>query len=143
MAVKTLDTLIRLHKQRVDIMRREMVAFEEERRQLLAFAERLKREHAEEMQLMLAEVKVASFFGSYSAGVKQKLLNIDGEVKRLDAAIEEKAEAIREEFSEQKKYEITRETTLKRIEQKEKNLLQQRFDEIGSQQYHKAKENPL
>src|SRR5271156_372906 len=103
MAVKTLNTLIKLHKRRVDVMRREMVAIEEERKQLLQLAQRLREEHAREMRLATEEPKMAGFFGAYSARIRQRQENIVQEVKRLDAAIEEKAQAIREEFSEQKK----------------------------------------
>jgi hypothetical protein len=143
MAVKTMNTLIKLHKRRVDVLRREMVALEEERRQLLQVSERLREEHAREMRLATAEPKMAGFFGAYSARIRQRQENIAQEVKRLDAAIEAKAQAIREEFSEQKKYEIAREHAKKREAQDVRARLQQRFDEIGTQQYIKLKDNPV
>ncbi len=120
-----------------------MVALEEERRQLLQVSERLREEHAREMRLATAEPKMAGFFGAYSARIRQRQENIAQEVKRLDAAIEAKAQAIREEFSEQKKYEIAREHAKKREAQDVRARLQQRFDEIGTQQYIKLKDNPV
>jgi len=143
MALKTMNTLIKLHKRRVDVMRREMVAIEEERKQLLQLSERLKQEHAREMKLAAEEPKVAGFFGAYSARIKERQESIREEVKRLDASIEEKAAAIREEFSEQKKYEIAREHTKKRMAEEARVRVQQRFDEIGAQQYFKTKDNPV
>jgi ribosomal protein S8E len=64
------------------------------------------------------------------------------EVKRIDTAIAAKAEAIRSEFSEQKKYEVAREHANKRLAEEAQRRVQQRFDEIGAQQYQKAKGTP-
>jgi hypothetical protein len=140
MAIKTLTTLVKLHKRRVDVLRREMIAIEEERRQLLQVSAKLHEEHKREMRLATEEPKMAGFFGAYSRRVKERQEKIAGEVKRLDSSIEEKAEAIRTEFSEQKKYEIAREHAKKRLDEEARLRVQQRFDEIGSQQY--AARNP-
>jgi hypothetical protein len=143
MAVKTMNTLIKLHKRRIDVMRREMIAIEEQRKQLLQVAEKLVQEHAREMKLATEEPKMAGFFGAYSKRVKERQEAIRLEVKRLDAAIEEKAEAIRTEFSEQKKYEIAREHAKQREALEARVNLQRRYDEIGTQQYIKAKEHTV
>jgi len=141
MALKTLHTLIKLHKRRVDVIRREMEALEEERRQLLDLAEKLKKEHAEEMERAASDPKIASFFGAYSRRVKERQSHIIEEVKRLDGAIDAKSEAIREEFSEQKKYEIARNLEKKRILEGDRRRQQVRFDEIGAQQYLGKQDN--
>jgi hypothetical protein len=141
--MKPLTTLIKLHKRRVDIIRREMVVIEEERKQLLAVAEKLREEHAREMELSTADAKMAGFFGAYSKRNRERQEKIALEVKRLDAAIEQKAEAIREEFSEQKKYEIAREHAQKRLAAVARARQQQRFDEIGTQQFLKLKDQPV
>jgi len=143
MAIKAMNTLIKLHKRRVDVMRREMIAIEEERKQLLQLSERLREEHAREARLATEEPKMAGFFGAYSARMKQRQEGIKQEVKQLDAKIAEKAEAIREEFSEQKKYEIAREHAKKRLAEQARIRLQERFDEIGAQQYLRQKDNPI
>ncbi len=143
MALKSLNTLVKLHKRRVDVMRREMIALEEERKQLIEVSTKLSAEHAREMLLAAEEPKMAGFFGAYSARVKERQEKIAIEVKRLDGSIEEKAEAIREEFSEQKKYEIAREHVKKRLDEQTKTRLQQRFDEIGNQQYLKLKDSTV
>ena len=143
MAIKTLSTLIKLHKRRVDIIRREMIPLEEERRQLLIAVEKLHAEHEREMRLAAEDAKIAGFFGAYSKRVKQRQEVIAREITRLDAAIEVKVNAIREEFSEQKKYEIAREQEKKRNLQEAQRRQQQRFDEIGAQQYLRARDNSL
>ena len=42
------------------------------------------------MALAAQEPRVASFFGAYSARIKERQEGISGEVKRLDGEIEEK-----------------------------------------------------
>jgi len=143
MAIKTLNTLIKLHKRRVDIIRREMVTLEEERNQLQIVAEKLAAELAEEMRLAAEDAKVAGFFGAYSKRVKERQEIIVQEMKRLDEAIALKVEAIREEFAEQKKYEIAHENAEKRLLKEAQRRQQQRFDEIGTQQYLKTKEHTV
>ena len=71
MAIKTLNTLIKVHKQQVDALRRKMVALEEERHQLEMLADKLRAEREREMQLILKEPDFAGFFGSYSTHVAQ------------------------------------------------------------------------
>lgn len=140
MAVKTFNTLIKLHKRRVDVMRREMLAFEEERNQLLVLSKTLHEEYAREVEVSTADARMAGFFGAYSLRVQKRQASIAEEVARLDKAIEAKAEAIRAEFAEQKKFEIAKGHAQKRIAEQEKHKLQSRFDEIGSQQYQKLQE---
>ncbi len=142
MAIKSFTTLIKLHKRRVDVMRREMVAMEEERKQLLELSETLRKERLQEMQLVAGEPKVGAFFGAYSARIAKKRDEIAVEVTRLEKEIEAKVAAIREEFSEQKRFEIAREHAMQKIAHKAQLSLQQRFDEIATQQYLK-KESTL
>ncbi len=143
MALKPLRTLIKLHKRRVDVLRREMVALEEERKQLLLLASALQAEHAREMQLAAQDPQIARFFSAYSQGVKNRLEALAEEARRLDGAIEEKIEAIREEFGEQKKYEIAREHIQKRENEEMHRRQQQRFDEIGMQQHLRQEGRPV
>ena len=143
MDLKSMNTLIKLHKRRVDVLRREMVALEDERKQLTDLAERLREEHASEAQLAAEDAKMAGFFGAYDARMKKRQESIAQEVARIDATIAEKREAIRGEFSEQKKYEIARENMKKRLDATRAARIQERFDEIGSQQYLKLKDNPV
>jgi hypothetical protein len=141
MALKTMNTLIKLHKRRVEVMRREMVTLEEERRQLQELSARLKEEHAREMRLSAEDPKVGAFFGAYSKRMKERQEGVIKEITRLNGEIDAKTDAIREEFSEQKKYEIAREHAKKRLSDEARLRVQQRFDEIGAQQH--LKENPV
>ena len=137
MPTKTLNTLIKLHKQQVDVLRREMVVLEDERQQLQDFTAKLKNEHENEMQLMAQDAQMANFFASYSAGIKKKLQKIAEEISRINNEIAAKLELISEEFANQKRYEIARDNLKERIKQEEKHHLQQRFDEVAVQQFLK------
>lgn len=140
MAIKSFNTLIKLHKRRVDIIRREMLALEEQRTQLLQLSRTLQAEYAHEVGIASSDAHIAGFFGAYAQRVQKKLEAIANEVLQLDAAIEAKGEAIRTEFAEQKKYEIAKAAEMKRLAEKEHTRQQARFDEIGAQQYMKQQE---
>lgn len=142
MSSKTLSTLIKVHKQQTDMLRREMVQLETELHQLEKASEQLQYEHEQEMRMVIRAPEFSGFFGAYSAHVQQRQKAIVEEVRRLNEAIEEKRVAIAEEFSEQKKYEIAQENMKKRQQEEEKHRQQSRFDEVANQQYlAKHKEN--
>lgn len=143
MSVKTLGTLIKIHKQQTDLLRREMVAFEEELHQLQMLAEKLHNEHEQEIHIVAKDPALASFFGSYSAHTRNKLAKLGEEIKRLMDKIEEKRDKIALEFGEQKKYEIAQGNLKKKIAEQEKHRQQNRFDEVASQQHTRQKETPL
>ncbi|HEU5048329.1 MAG TPA: hypothetical protein VFT64_10870 [Rickettsiales bacterium] len=142
MSVKTLGTLIKVHKQRLDQLRRQMVALQEELHQLEQLAARLKREHEEEIELVAREHSLASFFGSYSSHTRKKLEKIAEETARLEETIEKKRAEIAEEFGEQKKYEIAQTNLKAKLDAQEKRLQMGRLDEIATQQYMRHKEEP-
>ncbi len=143
MAIKTLATLIKIHKQKADFLRREMIALEEESHQLELLADKLRREHEQEMKLVIDDPALARYFGSYSTHVKKKIAAIREEIKNLQESIEKKRIEISEEYSEQKKYEIASDNIKKKMQEEERHRLQKRFDEVGSQQYQRLKENPV
>ena len=143
MAIKTFNTLIKLHKRRVDIIRREMRALEEQRQQLLSLSASLHAEYEHEVSIASNDAKMAGFFGAYAMRVQKRQETIAQEVKKLDDTIEQKAESIRTEFAEQKKYEIARTHAVKKQAELEKHRQQSRYDEVASQQYMKLQENPV
>lgn len=140
MALKTLNTLIKLHKRRIDILRRDMQALEEERRQLLLLTEQLRIEIEQEIMVTTSDAKIAGFFGAYSERIRKRQLAIAQEISRLDDAIKAKSEGIQTEFSEQKKFEIVLTQTEKRLAEDAKREQQKRFDEMGAQQYARTQE---
>ena len=143
MAVKSLDTLIRLHKRRIDVLRSELRAVEEERTQLISLSHRLQMEFNREVEISASDGQVAGFFGAYASRVRKRQKDIAAEVLRLDGVIEAKTESIRLEFAEQKKFEIAKATALQKEITKEKQRHQVTLDEIGNQQFVKLQEVPV
>lgn len=143
MAVKTLNTLIKIHKQRADFLRRELITLEDELHQLQALIARLKHEHEQEMQMVVSDPSYSKFFGTYSVHVRHKIASIGEEIKRLQEAVEAKRVEISEEYSEQKKYEIALDNAKARIAEEDKHRLQSRFDEVANQQFMRQQENPV
>lgn len=135
MSEKTLSTLIKIHKQQVDVLRREMGLLESEMQQLQTLTENLTSEHEREMKLVIDAPSFAGFFGAYSSSIKRKLKDISEEIKRLSDAVDEKKVAIMQEFGEQKKYEIAEGNLKQQIREEGKRNLQQRFDEVAAQKY--------
>jgi hypothetical protein len=143
MAIKPLTTLIKIHKQKTDVLRREMIVLEEELHQLQMVERKLRMEHEQEAQLVMKDPLFLGFFGAYSAYVKKRLQAIAKEMERLQNAIEEKRDEISAEFSEQKKYEIARDHISKRIMEEERRRAQQKYDEVATQQYMRLQESSL
>lgn len=143
MAIKSLTTLIKVHKQKTDVLRREMIVLEEELHQLQMVERKLRNEHEQEAQLVMKEPLFLGFFGAYSAYVKKRLQALAKEMERLQNAIEEKRDEISAEFSEQKKYEIARDHISKRIMEEERRRAQQKYDEVATQQYMRLQESSL
>lgn len=143
MAVKALDTLIRLHKRRADALQKELRRLEDERQQLVNLSQKMQEEYLREIELAAQDAHISAFFGAYSQRIHKRQQDIAKEVLRLDKFIEAKAEAIRDEYAEQKKYEIARAHMMGLIASKERQRDQTILNEIGSQQYLKLQENVL
>jgi flagellar export protein FliJ len=135
MAVKGLDTLIRLQKRSIDALRRELGLLEEQYHQLLLVSQALRVEYKTEQEKALASPEGISFLASYAEGVRLRQERLQREMKNTNDAVNEKRERIAEAFGTQKTYEIARDQALKRQEEKTRRMQQERFDEIGVQQY--------
>lgn len=141
MALKSLQTLIKLHKRRIDLLRREVVSLEEERKQLIVLTHTLQEEHQKELQISAENPLLGRFFASYSKNTKERLENIASEIDRLTATIEAKTEIIREEFGEQKKYELLHSEQKLRLEQKAAKQSSQFLDDVGMQQFIRTEDS--
>jgi len=135
MSVKSLNTLIKLQKRQIDVLRREISLLQDERNKLQEASEKLRQEYARESELLQNDLSMASFFATYSHCTKLRMATLGDEIFKLDGEIEAKTDIVREQFGEQKKYEIALQNAKKRIFEAEKHLLQKTFDEVASQSY--------
>ncbi|MEI7669568.1 MAG: flagellar export protein FliJ [Pseudomonadota bacterium] len=136
MAIKSLKTLIRLQKHKIDNLRRELSPLLEELRQLEFAKEKLQQELIKEIETINNNPEFGGFFGAYSANVKERIEKISSEIIRVNSEIEKKRSELSEEFSEQKKYELALESEKKRILENEKRLENLELDEIAMRQYN-------
>jgi flagellar export protein FliJ len=138
--MKTLDTLIRLHKRTLDGLRRQMVELETQKSQLQQAIINLQKELDSEVALAGKQPEMANFFGEFAKRIKTRQENLRQEIRALDAKITELNKEIFDAFAELKKYEIAKENAKQRAREEEKRKETLMLDEIAAQQYQRKKE---
>lgn len=135
--MKTLDTLIRLHKRTLDELRRNMGALENQKAQLQQAIQAMQKELDKEIALAGKQPEMANFFGGFAKRIKNRQDIIHQEIRALDVKITALNKEIFEAFTELKKYEIAKENAKLRAREEEKRKETLMLDEIASQQYQK------
>jgi len=129
--VKALNTLTRLHKQRLDEARSHLVALEERRAELLDARDRLDETLAAERKTAASSVEAGRTFAAYARRMTAERAAIDDDLAALAVEIERAADAVAAAFQELKKYEITLERRLARARAAEARVDRARLDEVG------------
>lgn len=135
--MKTLDTLIRLHKRKLDELRRNMVALENQKVQLQQAIKNLQQELENEVKLAGKQPEMANFFGEFAKRIKNRQENLRQEIVALDVKINNLNKEIFEAFTELKKYEIAKENAKLRQREEANRKETIMLDEIASQQYQR------
>lgn len=135
--MKGLSTLIKLHKRKLDDLRRKMGALENQKAQLLALSARLQKELEHEIELAGLQPEMGSFFGGFAKRIQRRQEAIAEEVKSLDKQMDKLRDEIAAEFSEQKKFEIAKDNALKREEAEQNRKDTIVLDEIAQQQHRR------
>jgi|GEM_PF-989762 len=136
MAIKSLAILIRLQKQKIDTLRREVSDLQDVIHQLETAREQLQETYRKELETVSLDPELGGFVGGYSHYVKERTVALGEEIKRLVAILEAKREEMATEFAEQKKYEIAMENEAKKQDVIEKRQELQVLDEIATRQYN-------
>ena len=134
--MKTLNTLIRLHKRNLDELRRSMVALESQKDQLIQTIEASQRELEREVDLAKNTPEMSSFFGEFAKRIKNRQEKIYKEIQVIDKKITELNNKMAQEFTELKKFEIALENAKNRIKTEEIRKETLMLDEIAAQQFH-------
>lgn len=103
--MKTLNTLVKVQKQKLDTVRRNLASLESQVAQLQALDKTIEKELATEIQLADTSAELSGFFGDYIKRVRERQQRIRQEIRELDVQVEMTREALRAEYSEQLKYE--------------------------------------
>jgi flagellar protein FliJ len=138
--MKTLNTLIKLHRRKLDELRRRMGSLENQKTQLLQASASLQNELREEIEKASLQPEMGQFFGGFAKRIQQRQEDIAKEVGSLDEQIRALGEEIAEAYTDVKKYEIAEENAKLREKEtqarKETNML----DELAAQQYRRQNE---
>lgn len=130
--MKTINTLIRVHKQRLDDKRIRLVEIENERDRLRRSIDDLAAELESEKRTAATSYDAAQTFTAYAARIGERRRAYENEMIAIGSRIVKVAEEVAEAFRELKKYEISRDLRQDRENMLEARREQALFDEIGS-----------
>lgn len=130
--MKSLNTLIRLHRQKMDELRQELVQWQERRARFVQASETLAAQLARELKMAGEYPEMGGFFGQFSKHIGERQDSIRQQIVRADRQIGAIQAHIFQAFGEMKKYEIARDRRLEE-ERRERELKEQAaLDEIGA-----------
>ncbi len=139
--MKTLSTLIRLQKQRLDALRRRLAVLQNQRSALEEKDTALMQELQRELELGSQQPEMGGFFGNFAARIKQKRIEIATEIIRIDQFITAATDQIRESFADMKRYEIALELRKKAEITERQRKETNRLDEVAAQRHNRKKES--
>ena len=103
--MKTIKTLIKVQKQKLDMVRRNLVSLETQMAQLNMLNEKLEKDLAAEIELADKSAELSSFFGDYIKRIRARQERLRKEIRDLDVQVEMAREVVRHDYGEQLKYE--------------------------------------
>lgn len=129
--MKSLKTLIRLHRNRVDEQRRQLGQLQNKQAQLEQMTATLVQELKQEQVMAAKTPEMSTFFGDFAERIRKRRDTIAQEMMKLEKQMAELSEKIRESFAELKKFEIVEERRKKEAaaEQDRKDVIQ--MDEVA------------
>ena len=138
--MKTLNILIKVQKQKLDIVRRNLAGLESQVAQLEILDTNLEKDLAEEIKLADSSAELSGFFGDYIKRVRQRQDRIRSEIRELNIQIEMAREAVRAEYSEQLKYEQLLERKIEEAKQETERIEDIEMDDIAVRQHMRQEE---
>lgn len=133
-------TLIKLHRRKLDELRRHMSELEGQKQQLLGVSARMQEELREEIEKAGLQPEMGHFFGGFAKRIQQRQEDIAAEVKSLDGQMDTLSEEIAQAYTDVKKYEIAQDNALKREKEKQSRKETILLDEMAGQQYRRQTE---
>ena len=138
--MKGLNTLIKLHKRKLDELRRKMVLLEKQKDDLERASRKLQQELEDEMKLASAQADMSQFFAGFSKRIQNRQAEIAKEVRMIDRQIAKLNDDIAAEFGELKKFEIAKQNAEKRAADAQTRRDTLALDEIASQQHRRKQQ---
>jgi flagellar export protein FliJ len=129
--MKSLKTLIKLHRKELDEKRRELTALENKKEQLQQAIISLIKELKNEQKIIASNPEIAYSYTNYAIRNRERQQLLAFEIVQIDEQIDQLSEVIFELFSEVKKYEIALENKQKQIKAEEERQETIFLDEIS------------
>lgn len=138
--MKTLKTLIKLHRRQLDELRRQMTDLEKQKAQLQQASAKLQDELRDEIDKAGVQPEMGQFFGGFAKRIQQRQDEIGSEISELDVQINALNDEIAEAYTDVKKYEIAEENAIKREKEAESRRETNMLDELAAQQHRRHTE---
>lgn len=135
--MKSLKTLIKIHKHELDGLRRDMVSMEGERGRLEGAVRRLQQELLDEAKKASASPDLSRYFGNFAKRIRQRQQQLREEILKVQKRIDTLREKIAVAFSEVKKYEIALQNAQRREEHEALRKENIAMDELAGQQFQR------
>jgi flagellar export protein FliJ len=137
--MKGLASLIKLHKRKLDELRREMSTLENQKEQLKQSSANLTKELQDEMNAAKKQAELSAFFGGFAKRIQKRQEEIAEEIKELDKKITTLNDEIADAFTELKKFEIAQENEKRRADEDTRRKETIVLDDIAGQQFRQKK----
>jgi len=138
--VKGLDTLIKLHRRRLDDQRRQMAELERQREALKRQVTALEESLLSEGRLASDDGALAPVFPLFLSASLVRRASLENAILQMDASIAEAYEILADLFQETKRYEVAAERRDLRTRDLAAKRAQAALDEIGLVQYRLKKD---
>lgn len=104
--MKGLDSLIRVHKWKLDEKRRELADFENLRTGFVKQLRALEEEQQQEQEVAGNNLEVGFSFANYAAAARQQRENIQASIEEVDAKVMELNAEVKICYQDLKKYQV-------------------------------------
>lgn len=129
--MKSMKTLMRVRQRDLDLLKRQQAILEQKREEIYKTIDMLADRLRDEMKAAQKMPDMAHFFGDFSAHIKKRQDQLYAHARQTEQELERFALAIREVFSEMKKYELAYEQWKKRERDKVARRESQILDEVA------------
>ncbi len=140
---KDLETLIRVHRWRLDERRKKVMELEGLRAEFESRAQALEEEVRREQREAAQDTVVAMTYGAYAAGVIQRRETIQRSIAEIDSELDAAKRDVAEAFRELKKYEIAEDRERQRRARAEARQERAVLDEMGLDLYRRRRSGAL
>ncbi len=129
--MKSLNTIIKLHKNELDELRKALVKFEEEKEQLIYYNKKLEEDLAKEEAVVGDNLDLKDMLLKYRKKTKERQNTISISIRDLNNMITRVKEDITTKFAEMKKFEILLANKTSQLKKQELNKEIQELNEIA------------